>query len=363
MKRTFSLLCLVMTLFLTGCGPSAPPGPKVYTAGSYQDGTIFRACYWEGTVRHELPGDGVHEAQARDICLAGGEVYTAGYYKNGAVSTPCYWVGTTRHDLELGTGAIMGHASSIFVDGDGTVYTAGQYRSGTGDIVPCYWEGTERHDLSVTSSEAGAMDICIAGGVVYIAGYYKGATEDIACLWVDGVLTSLPLASLFEGEDAYAFSVFVDGGTVYLSGSHYSNTAHRSIPCYWVKTPETVAMYALSGVAETREDAAHAILVEDGVVYAAGAHYDSGIGQTIPCYWVVTEVGTAEGLERYDLAYGTGEPYATAKDISRTGGTIYAAGHYEDGSIDQACYWRGTERFDLPGGTNRSYAEAIFVQH
>jgi hypothetical protein len=38
-------------------------GGTVYTSGFYSDGTKDIPCYWTGTTRTDLAGDGTHDAQ------------------------------------------------------------------------------------------------------------------------------------------------------------------------------------------------------------------------------------------------------------------------------------------------------------
>jgi hypothetical protein len=81
-------------------------------------------------------------------------------------------------------------------------------------------------------------------------------------------------------------------------------------------------------------------------VYVAG---DYG-GQA--CYW--------KGTERTDLP-DPGSGWSTSYGIDVSGGVVYTAGFYNDGVIN-ACYWEGTTRRDLPGdGANSSYAYSIQV--
>jgi hypothetical protein len=41
----------------------------IYTAGYYENGTIYVPCYWTGTTRTDLPGDGTHSARAISISV------------------------------------------------------------------------------------------------------------------------------------------------------------------------------------------------------------------------------------------------------------------------------------------------------
>jgi hypothetical protein len=341
------VFCLVLTM--VGCGGGGGKKAKVeatvYVAGYYNDGTIDHPCYWEGTNRRDLPGDGVHQARAYDIFLAGGIVYTTGYYNNGSNKIPCYWEGTTRHNLE--DSSVRGESYSIFI-ADGKVYTSGYYRDAGGKNVPCYWEGTTRHDLPCSNSGV-ANTIFVSGSVVYTAGYYNdGRTK--ACYW-QGTDSCSDLPHDNNGE---AESVYFADGKIYFSGYYTDLEGKTSTPCYWVCDEGIISRCDLPGSGKGEGDAsmANEIKVINDKIYTVGSHYD-GV-KTVPCYWV--------GTNRYDLDGGGG--YAGANSIFITNGMIYIAGYYcSGGFIKNACYWRGDQRYDLPGdGGHESCARAIFVQ-
>jgi hypothetical protein len=68
------------------------------------------------------------------------------------------------------------------------------------------------------------------------------------------------------------------------------------------------------------------------------------------CYW--------KGTERTDLP-SPGSGWSISYGIDVSGGVVYTAGFYNDGIIN-ACYWEGTTRRDLPGdGANSSFAYSI----
>ena len=103
---------LLVILGFSGClgTPSAnklpkPSFPTVYAAGSYNDGQKTIPCYWMETRRIDLPGDGLHNAQANCVFVpTWGAVYTAGYFSDGDKHLPCRWLGTARTDLPCSAG-------------------------------------------------------------------------------------------------------------------------------------------------------------------------------------------------------------------------------------------------------------------
>jgi hypothetical protein len=74
----------------------------------------FIPCYWTGTTKTDLAGDGTHDASVSSIYVSEGTVYTAGSYNNGTINIPCYWKGTKRIDL-VGDGTHEANVYSIFV--------------------------------------------------------------------------------------------------------------------------------------------------------------------------------------------------------------------------------------------------------
>ena len=59
------------TLGIWACSasPESPPDDTldVHTAGQYYDGSKFIPCYWTGTTRTDLTGDGTRDAGAYGI--------------------------------------------------------------------------------------------------------------------------------------------------------------------------------------------------------------------------------------------------------------------------------------------------------
>jgi hypothetical protein len=132
----------------------------VYTAGSYLDGARRVPCYWIGTSRTELPGDGTNDANATGIAVSRGAVYTVGYYNDGSIDKACIWKGTARTDLP-GDGTHESQALGIAAYG-GTVYAAGYYNDGSVNRA-CYWTGSTRTDLPADSDHR-SMATSIAVG-------------------------------------------------------------------------------------------------------------------------------------------------------------------------------------------------------
>jgi hypothetical protein len=323
--------------------------PALPIAGYYNDGLKDIPCYWNGTTRIDLAGDGVNDAYAFSPTVSsGGMVYAAGYYYDGLtdLQIPCYWAGTARTDL--GDGTNNAYAYSIAVSG-GTVYTAGFYYDIASDrYIPCYWTGTIRTDLpSANGNHAFASSIVISGGTVYTAGYYFDGTKQIPCYWTGTTRTDLGDGT----KDAYAYSIAVSGGTVYTAGYYFDydapNNMNMWIPCYWTGATRTDLPNVNSNQAY-----ATSIAISGGTVYTAGFYVDAG-GYYKPCYWA--------GTNRTDLA-GGGNNHAYAYFITVSGNTVYTAGYYLDDSADRyrPCCWTGTDRTDLDNDTNNAFIISPF---
>lgn len=75
---------------------------NLYIAGFYSD-SVNIPCYWiiKGgkTNKVDLPGLTGFPAQAYSLSIIDNQVYTSGWYRNSSTSIPCFWSGTDRTDL------------------------------------------------------------------------------------------------------------------------------------------------------------------------------------------------------------------------------------------------------------------------
>ena len=163
MKKLLIGLSISLTLIgLSRCSASPESTEDsriVYTAGSYNNGLRQIPCYWAGTVRTDLAGDGTHSATAMCVYVSGGTVYTSGHYGDGSKQIPCFWTGTTRTDLP-GDGTHDSFAESIFVSA-GTVYISGFYSNGSGYIYPVLLGGN--HEDGPSRRRRSPLNQCIRG--------------------------------------------------------------------------------------------------------------------------------------------------------------------------------------------------------
>jgi hypothetical protein len=90
-------------------------------------------------------------------------------------------------------------------------------------------------------------------------------------------------------------------------------------------------------------------VVGNFTVYTAGYIWNNG---NSPCYW--------KGTSRTDLSGGTG----FTSSIFVSGGVVYTAGSYSNNKGAQApCYWMGTTRIDLSNDSTAGYTTSIFVSN
>lgn len=73
MKRRALLgaLAAAALLLAIGCDTAGldENQPVVYSAGAYDDGSKYVPCFWTGTVRTDLAGNGTNNAYAQSIAI------------------------------------------------------------------------------------------------------------------------------------------------------------------------------------------------------------------------------------------------------------------------------------------------------
>ena len=90
-------------------------------------------------------------------------------------------------------------------------------------------------------------------------------------------------------------------------------------------------------------------------VYIDGYFWDEAQLKYVPCYW--------EGTARTELSGVSNDSALTSIYVG--GSTVYAAGHYYNGTKTVACYWGAggtrTDISDVPSTATNVYAESIYV--
>ena len=209
------------------------------------------------------------------------------------------------------------------------------YIAGSDEDGACYWVNGSRVELP---GGDWATDIVVVDGDVYTSGTC-GLT---ACYWINQTRYDLP-GDWGEGE-----AIAVDGDDVYVAG-WFDNGS-----CYW-KNGQQINLTI------NRDSQAFAIGIRNNGDVYVGGYYMSNHHYYVPCFW-------KNGNNRSNLpAAEDGEVYDITFD--ETGNMRYYAGNTTkldnfSGYPPKACYWRHTNRTDLPlGGSNMdiygSYANGI----
>jgi hypothetical protein len=227
----------------------------------------------------------------------------------------------------------------ISVTKDYVVYEAGSYMSTPGTSAPCYWIGAEQHTLPVATSSGDAKSIFVSGTTIYVG----GETAAGACYWENGTRTNLAGTGVTSVN-----SIVYSGGTIYSAGYYDSR-----IPCYWMgatRQPDLPTLSSASGQA-------YSICVNGSAVNVGGYVFDGTAGYYRPCYW---SGSSGSSMARTDLLTPTnGDSVVLA--IAVSGGAVYSAGYFTNGTTETPCYWIGTECYPLPAGTNGGRAKSISV--
>lgn len=381
MKRAGYLFATLFICWLTSCGGSEGSGgitggsnspnagAVIYAAGNYGDESKegesqYVSCVWKITESGITETALTSHSCPESVYVCNGTVYISGTTWDSPTESnkACCWKiagdGTvTKYDLEGGQ-----DAPSVYVY-NGTAYIAGSYGFES-ETKACYWTissgGTvTRTDLAVnvSSNRVEAKSIFVNDNAIYIVGdyYYSTNEKDVACCWkmASGKATASSNTPEYYLSGQEANGVVVIDGTIYISGEviDYETAPATFMGVYWVITSEDSTRYKHEAEINSYTDAIS--VGSDGTVYTAGRR--NGF---YPCYWTgttVTELGSEEGR---------------VNSIYTSGGTVYLAGNHlasseSGGSVEVACYWKGTTRFDLTDITdaNISNAEvtALFV--
>ena len=278
-------------------------GGNVYVSGHYKFGDMsyHAPCYWKNGIKTDLPLNGNRGGYTNDIFVSGSDVYVAGMVTAAIkdyreILQPCYWKNNTLIEItdypvlfdiiiDMDYDSPMAlppvELTCIYVSGS-DVYIGGNYDLGgkNGDFwgepkQACYWKNGDRTDLPGNNSFVNG--IFVEGGKVYISGGYDFISPGYQkskfgrpCYWMDG--KKVDLTNKGNGA-AYTSGIFVEKGTVYVSGHAYNARGPNS--CYW--KDKSITLF------DNKSLYTSSIFVKDGIVFICGAINE--MSYTIPCYW------------------------------------------------------------------------------
>ena len=280
-----------------------------------------------------------------------GIAFCAGNYTNNSgYQIPCYWSGTKRVDL-TGEGLITGIVNAIYVK-EGVVYCTGTYSTKDRSGIPCYWVGGVLHNLEATGY---AIPYCITqkGGTVYSAGEYLDETSKVqSCYWVDGEMHMLPNQGFTSKIAAIGVSA---SGNVYCAGSNSST--YTGSPFYY-KNNE----YHNLSVKDILNPFSHEYEYHPGEVksldFIGEEVFFGGKGEGVyssyerlqpqPGKWKEDDISFTALSTEFD---------GSCQSVCATAGTVYYGGNLDpDGPNNAnkmltACYWsEGSDVTYLPDG-------------
>ena len=342
MKKFSFQFLLFLIILITGCGGGS--SPSVYVAGfTIGTGDVRNAVYWDasGTIVN-LAQDASKFSEANDIVINGSTVYVSGYYNSG---NAVLWKDKTI--VALPAGADDSSAERMFLASDGKLYIAGYYVNG-GNVIAAYWvyDGVVavRHDLTDGTNNALAFSIYVDGADVYVS----GMDNEKPVYWKNGVEDSL------STTNGLASSIKVVGGTIHVAGVVVDGGFETFT--YWAVTSDVVAVIGFGSGVDVGYPALD--LDDELNVYISGNYETGSVMQA--CYWKNTFT------DQNNLSVNS-KPYSMAKDILLKGPDVYVVGYYADKESSPTtvtpAYWLNGTRYDLNAGANKkARAYAIDVQ-
>jgi len=343
-------------MFVSACGSTRwnstgvnKPAVDVYLAGFEQGSGNSLAMYWKNGVRTLLT-DSTHASIASGIAVSGSDVYVVGndvppgqrqmatLWKNGVATA-------------LTHGAISGYASGISISGSDVYVSGGEFdvdALGNMFFVAEYWKNGVPTVLSNMTAGAGTNAIFVSGTDVYVAGYQYVTTQTgpttfttnpVAMYWKNGVPVQLT-----DGLNAaIAYSIFVSGPNVYVSGYNcLAAVPNCGRAAYWVDG-------TLIQLPTINQSAAASITASGGNVYVADTEVSPTLGE-LAMLWTN---GVPQTLSVTNNA--------ASNAVAVSGGDVYVAGAY--GSY--ATYFKngGVETVQSDANTDASaFAIAVVPQ-
>ena len=216
------------------------------------------------------------------------------------------------------------------------IYTAG-YKTPSGKSVATVWKnGSELYALTDGTNDAWAYSVFVDNGTVYAAGYEQQGDAIVGKIWVNGALkyTVAPASG-----SAYLYSISAADGSLYVAGSEDENGALTAK--IWKDGAEAYAYSVSPAVSQAK-----AVAVSGSDVYAAGS-LRSGLGKQLAVVW-------KNDKAHFTLSDGQTDAGATA--LCRDGRTLYTAGY----AGTQAVVGKdGSVLYTLTDGSSSAQATAV----
>lgn len=238
-------------------------------------------------------------------------------------------------------------ASSIYVNSNNDVYLAGSMLAGSPHYYTAtYWKNGKLSFLTDTSNNTGsdAYSIFIDGSDVYISGSI-GTFDTEASYWKNGVL------NIVGGSNTYANTISVSDGDVYLGGATLFSTTNNSFSgenaTYW----KNGTAVNLTNHNNNIEGIVTSIFVSGKTIYAAGSTSNLSYGHNIATLWESNNTNILSNSD-YD---------ANVTSIAVAGNDIYVCGSESKNSALPylATYWKNGIEYTL--STITSDATSIYI--
>ncbi len=256
-------------IFVDGLG-------SIHVSGYYTNASdVEVAVYWkDGVISSDL---GVN-ARATGITVdSGSSVYVSGYYYNGTISNKAvYWIDNGSTGETVLHSGDYARASDIQLDGSGGVYICGVSSSQLG----AYWiDNSAGEEFLSGSAGSNAEGVYYYNGKAYFAGRYFTSSPAVnsAAFWVEGVITEARLNTI--AGQAYGIWAGVDG--IYVAGDYYNASISGRRAAVWLNDASGQA--DLAGEISTYPTTAYSVMVENGDVYASGTQTQPGTTEAV--YW------------------------------------------------------------------------------
>lgn len=320
--RKFSLL-LAALLFLSETFSYAQ-NACVYVAGFARDANGRQyAAYWKSGQLTKLT-NGTNRDEARTIAVSGYDVHVGGFKMNGVNRVAAYWKNGQQMQLNL-MGDYSGIASQVYaiktVGNDVYMFVTQPSRRSTSEPNNFYYyKNGSRQTVLMSDYQT------VNYGLTNSESYFVSRSGDFYVLnpsLIDGKIAYWKNGNKVTASINYSNlnlvdlkSIFVsDNGDVYIAGTKILDNTGRAKAVYWKNGNEVSLSY------DSWNTSATSIYVEAGTVYVSG--YETKTSSHFSAvYW---KNGYKTVLHNYD----TDNYDATTMSIATVYGAVYVAGSHK----------------------------------